>query len=104
MALYSASPAAAQKIDADGDKTISWAEAKAKSEVYNALLPYKRPSWTIAAFVRQGRIYEILTRAILNAPFVVPADLAKQLKALPEENREEVRIAVEDRIRQLLDQ
>jgi cellulose synthase operon protein C len=79
-------------------------EAKTKAEVYNALLPYKRPSWTIAAFVRQGRIYEILTRAILNAPFVVPADLAKQMKSLPEENREEVRITVEDRIRQLLDQ
>lgn len=79
-------------------------EAKTKAEAYNAVLAYKRPSWTIAAFVRQGRIYEILTRAILNAPFVVPADLAKQLKALPEENREEVQITVEDRIRQLLDQ
>lgn len=32
MALYAASPAAAQKIDADGDKTITWAEAKAKSD------------------------------------------------------------------------
>ena len=38
MALYSASPAAAQKIDADGDKTISWAEAKAKSDTMWARL------------------------------------------------------------------
>lgn len=32
LALYAASPAFAQKIDADGDKTITWAEAKAKSD------------------------------------------------------------------------
>ncbi|MBB4615861.1 EF-hand domain-containing protein [Novosphingobium taihuense] len=32
MALYAASPAFAQKMDADGDKTITWAEAKAKSD------------------------------------------------------------------------
>ena len=32
MALYAASPVAAQKMDADGDKTITWVEAKAKSD------------------------------------------------------------------------
>lgn len=32
MALYAAVPAAAQKMDADGDKTITWAEAKTKSD------------------------------------------------------------------------
>ncbi|MBF9152846.1 EF-hand domain-containing protein [Novosphingobium jiangmenense] len=32
LALYAASPAFAQKMDADGDKTITWAEAKAKSD------------------------------------------------------------------------
>ena len=32
MALYAASPASAQKMDADGDKTISWTEAKAKAD------------------------------------------------------------------------
>jgi hypothetical protein len=79
-------------------------EAKTKAEAYNTVLPYRRPSWTIAAFVRQGRIYEILTRAILNAPFTVPADLQKQMKGLPEESREEIKIRVEDTIRQLLDQ
>lgn len=32
LALYAATPAFAQKMDADGDKTITWAEAKAKSD------------------------------------------------------------------------
>lgn len=32
MTLYAASPAVAQKIDTDGDKTITWAEAKTKSD------------------------------------------------------------------------
>ncbi|KPF93935.1 hypothetical protein IP81_00070 [Novosphingobium sp. AAP83] len=32
MALYTASPASAQKMDADGDKAISWSEAKAKAD------------------------------------------------------------------------
>ncbi len=32
MALYAASPAMAQKMDADGDKAISWTEAKAKAD------------------------------------------------------------------------
>lgn len=32
VALYAATPAIAQKMDANGDKTITWAEAKAKSD------------------------------------------------------------------------
>ncbi|MEL0212546.1 MAG: hypothetical protein VW891_18525, partial [Novosphingobium sp.] len=32
LALYAATPAFAQKMDADGDKTITWSEAKAKSD------------------------------------------------------------------------
>jgi Ca2+-binding EF-hand superfamily protein len=32
VALYSASPALAQKMDADGDKTVTWAEAKTKAD------------------------------------------------------------------------
>ena len=66
-------------------------------------MPYRRPTWTIAAFVRQGRIYEVLARAVLNTPFVVPADLQKKMKGLPQENKDEIKIQVEDAIRQLLD-
>jgi hypothetical protein len=50
-------------------------EAKTKAEAYNVIPPFRRPTWTIAAFVGQGRIYEVLARAVLNTPFVVPNDL-----------------------------
>jgi cellulose synthase operon protein C len=78
-------------------------EAKTSAESYNVVMPYRRPTWTIAAFVRQGRIYEVLARAVLNTPFVVPADLQKKMKGLPQENKDEIKIQVEDAIRQLLD-
>jgi hypothetical protein len=67
------------------------------------VLEYGRPTWTIAAFVRQGRVYEILARAILQTPFVMPADLARRVRGASADVREEVRVQVEDRIRQTLD-
>ncbi len=79
-------------------------EAKTKAEAYNMLPPYRRPTWTIAAFVRQGRIYEILARAVLNTPFVVPADLQKKMKGLPDYAKDDIKVQVEDAIHQLLDQ
>ena len=78
-------------------------EAKTKAEAYNVVFPYRRPAWSIAAFVRQGRIYEVLAKAVLNTPFVVPADLQKKMKGLPQENKDEIKVQVEDAIRQLLD-
>jgi cellulose synthase operon protein C len=78
--------------------------AKTKAEAYNVIPAYRRPNWTIAAFVRQGRIYEILARAVLNTPFVVPADLQKKMKGLPDYAKDDIKIQVEDAIHQLLDQ
>jgi hypothetical protein len=78
--------------------------AKQRNEAYDSVTTYRRPAWTIAAFVRQGRVYEILAKAVLNTPFVVPADMKKQMAKLPEYAREDVRTQVEDSIRQLLDQ
>ena len=71
---------------------------------YEPVLQYRRPTWTIAAYVRQGRTYEILARAILNTPFVMPDDLARRTRGASQEVRDEVRVQVEDRIRQLLDE
>ncbi|HEX7477040.1 MAG TPA: tetratricopeptide repeat protein, partial [Polyangiales bacterium] len=79
-------------------------EAKTKAESYNMLPAYRRPTWTIAAFVRQGRIYEILARAVLNTPFVVPAELQKKMKGLPDYAKDDIKVQVEDAIHQLLDQ
>jgi tetratricopeptide (TPR) repeat protein len=78
-------------------------EAKSKAEAYNVVPTYRRPTWTIAAFVRQGRIYEVLAKAVLNTPFVVPADLQRKMRGLPADSQDEVKTQVEDTIRQLLD-
>ncbi|MFO0693292.1 MAG: tetratricopeptide repeat protein [Polyangiales bacterium] len=70
---------------------------------YDPIPDYRRPTWTIAAFVRQGRIYEILARAVLNTPFVMPGDMQRQLRSLDEVDREDIRTQVEDQVRQVLD-
>lgn len=78
-------------------------DAKNKADAYNLVPPYRRPTWTIAAFVKQGRVYEILARGVLNTKFVVPADLQKKMKGLPQESQDTIKVQVEDTIRQLLD-
>jgi cellulose synthase operon protein C len=45
-----------------------------------------------------------LAKAVLNTPFTVPADMKKQMAKLPEAAREDVRLQVEDSVRQVLDQ
>src|SRR5690606_31330177 len=60
-------------------------------------------TWTIAAYVRQGRVFELLANAVLNAPFVLPRDIARQIASLPPDAREDLRLTVEDRVRELLD-
>jgi cellulose synthase operon protein C len=72
-------------------------------EEYEPVVAYGRPTWTIAALVRQGRAYEILAASIINAPFIFPADLQRRIRGAPAETRDEVRVQVEDRIRQALD-
>ncbi len=74
------------------------------TEGYNPVPSYRRPTWTIAAFVRQGRIYEVLARAILNTPFTMPADMQQQSARLDADNREAIRVQVQDRIQQVLDE
>jgi tetratricopeptide (TPR) repeat protein len=78
-------------------------QAQSIAEGYDQVLPYRRPRWTIAAYVRQGRGYEILARAILNTPIVVPTDLQRSLRRAPPDEREEYRLDFEDKIRQVLD-
>ncbi|MBN1654659.1 MAG: tetratricopeptide repeat protein [Deltaproteobacteria bacterium] len=78
-------------------------EAKKRAEGYSSIPNYRRPTWTIAAFVQQGRVYEVLARAVLNTPFVVPADLQKKMRGLPDYAKDDIKIQVEDAIRQVLD-
>jgi len=82
----------------DGSK-----QAQSVAEGYEQVFPYRRPRWTIAAYVRQGRAYEILARAILNTPFVLPTDLQRAFRQAGPDEREEYRLDFEDKIRQVLD-
>ena len=70
---------------------------------YDTVFPYRRPRWTIASYVRQGRTYEILARATLNTPIVIPADLQRAFRQADEYEREEYRYEFEDTVRQVLD-
>lgn len=99
-------PATLQSYVADVTKQIEEGSRRAKqfSESYASIPKYRRPTWTIAAFVRQGRVYEVLARAVLNTPFVIPADMQKQLRQLAVEQREDIRLQVEDRLRATLDE
>lgn len=77
--------------------------ATALRDEYEPVLRYNRPAWIIAAYVRQGRVYEALVRMVLELPFVTPQDLQAEMRRLPPEDREEIRFMIEDRIRQVLD-
>ncbi len=79
-------------------------QAKQRNDAYDGVAAYRRPNWTIAAYVRQGRVYEVLAKAVLNTPFTVPNDMKKQMAKLPDAAKEDVRVQVEDSVRQLLDQ
>ena len=71
---------------------------------YEPILGYRRPTWTIATYVRQGRVYEVLARAVLNTPFAMPADLASRLRRVSADQRDQIRLEVETTIQGVLDQ
>ena len=78
-------------------------QATQRNAAYDSVASYRRPSWTIASYARQGRVWEVLAKAILNTPFVTPTDMKKQMAKLPEASREDIRTQVEDSVRQVLD-
>ncbi|MCC7537420.1 MAG: tetratricopeptide repeat protein [Deltaproteobacteria bacterium] len=71
---------------------------------YAQVASYRRPVWTVASHARTGRAYELLARAIVAIPPVLGRDIQTQLGRLPEDQREELRLQLEDQWRQLLDQ
>jgi tetratricopeptide (TPR) repeat protein len=78
-------------------------QAQSIADGYEPVFPYRRPRWTIASYVRQGRAYEILARSILNTPFVMPLDLQRALRQAGPDEREDYRLDFEDKVRQVLD-
>ncbi len=71
---------------------------------FDGVKRFGRARWTIASFTRVGEAYEALSRAVLGAPFLMPADLEAQLRRVSADQKEDIRIQVEDRIRMLLDE
>ena len=78
-------------------------EAQSIANGYEPVFAYRRPRWTIASYVRQGRAYEVLARSILNTPIVLPLDLKKVLRQAGPDEREEYELDFEDKVRQVLD-
>lgn len=78
-------------------------EAQSIKDGYEPVFAYRRPAWTIASYVRQGRAYEILARSILNTPIVLPLDLQRAFRQAGPDEREEYRLDFEDKVRQVLD-
>jgi tetratricopeptide (TPR) repeat protein len=78
-------------------------QAQSIVEGYEPVFQYRRPSWTIASYVRQGRAYEILARSILNTPVVIPLDLQSALRRAGPDERQEYELDFDDKVRQVLD-
>jgi hypothetical protein len=78
-------------------------QAEAIKNGYEPILAYRRPQWTIASYVRQGRAYEVLARSVLDTPTVVPLDVQRALRQAGREEREDLELQLEDSIRQTLD-
>jgi TolA-binding protein len=71
-------------------------------EAYTTVPPYRRPTWTIGALVRTGRLYELLTRGILEAEVVAPADVQRLWRQLDRYDRESVQVEFEETVRGVL--
>jgi tetratricopeptide (TPR) repeat protein len=78
-------------------------QAQSIADGYEPVFPYRRPRWTIASYVRQGRAYEVLARSILNTPIVLPLDLQRAFRQADPYEREDLQLDFEDKIRQVLD-
>jgi tetratricopeptide (TPR) repeat protein len=78
--------------------------ARAASHAYDTVPSYGDARWTIAALVAQGEIDERLARGVLDAPFVMPAETARQLRRASPDVREATTAGIESRIASALDE
>jgi hypothetical protein len=69
---------------------------------YTTVPPYRRPTWTIGALVRTGRLYELLTRGILETEVVAPADVQRLWRQMDRYDRESVQLEFEGTVRGVL--
>ena len=83
--------------------TASVRQAEAIAAAFDRVRAFDRACWSIAADARAGRAYEVSARELLNTPFAMPRDLERRIRGASAEVREEVRVQVEDRLRQQID-
>jgi tetratricopeptide (TPR) repeat protein len=80
-------------------------EVRTVVDGYAPVLGYRRPTWTIAAFVQQGQAYEILASAIINATLTpLPDDLQQRMRRASADVRSEVELQFQDQVRQVLEE
>jgi TolA-binding protein len=77
--------------------------AQGIADEYTPILAYRRPVWSIAAYVAQGRVYEVLAHAIVAAQHPLPRDLAHQIAHASEDVRADIQTQFDDRIRQAME-
>ncbi len=91
--------------DIDRKMTEGAEKVKELEGRYRDIQKYRRPVWSLAAEFRIGFLYEVLAKAILNIPPPpLDAELQKQLRLLPSEDRELVMMEYEDRFREAMEQ
>ena len=72
---------------------------------YAPILGYRRPTWTIAAFVQQGQAYEVLASSIINATLTpLPDDVQRRIRSASADVRAEVETQFQDQVRQVLEE
>jgi hypothetical protein len=74
----------------------------AAARAYDPVLDYQRPHWSIAAYVRQGRTYEHLTRAIADAQHPLPGGMIVQIGRASPDVQAQIAREFNDRIRRAL--
>lgn len=77
--------------------------AQSVAQEYEPIMAYNRPTWTVAALVSQGRVYEVLAHAIVAAQHPLPEDLQRQIAHASEDVRLEIQTQFDDRIRQAME-
>ncbi|MFO0680598.1 MAG: tetratricopeptide repeat protein [Sandaracinus sp.] len=77
--------------------------AQEAADAYAPVLTYNRPTWTVAALVRQGRVYEVLAHAIVAAQHPLPEDLQHQFSRASPDVQAELQTQFDDRIRQAME-
>lgn len=106
LAITMPAPANAAGMAPALRSTIDGAIARTNTLVagYDPLTAYRRPQWTIAAFVRQGRAFEVLRGAIRAMTVPLPPDIQRAMRAQPAEDREIFQAEFQDQVRALLDE